>query len=680
MEGIYSFFNQFNLVRQLPVFSTLNWIELHKIARKSFVVEYRKGDIIRQEGDAADFFYCVVSGRIRAYAMSDDGRKENMDFLHRGMYFGIISALTGKTHSMTFEAINDSVMLQIPKDDFQQILKAVPILGVEFSAALSRRMRRRVKGHVASFESRIVSVYSPVRKTGSSTYARALAEHIQRETNKNVIYVNIDSLGNLNRVVSVDRVDFRKVGDDYSKVSQLIRKNDKGLHVLNLFFTTDDQTSLRKQIAPFVSNLADDYNYVIVDLPSEMDDLVLETLTQSDLVHLVSVERKDDLDHTHSVIDRLEIVLKDNFRADKIKIIIRTAIDDEMTYSEITKRLDFDVYAMLPHLDEQDKKEAEQPGIEGELSPAYQMTVRRIARDVSGVLVGLALGGGAALGLSHIGILKELEKENIPIDMVSGSSMGALIGAFWAIGLKAEEIENIARQFEHRWTLVKLMDPVFPISGFIGGVFIRRWLKKHLGDRTFYSTRIPLKIIAYDLMHRQDIVIKSGLILDAVCQSIAIPGVVNPIRKGEQVIIDGGVLNPVPTDVLISEGIKKVIAVNVLKSPKQVCKGFDSTLNKLAEEQKVSFIKFPLKFIGIRISHFFRKIFHPTISDIMVLTLQASEYLLAEQSMRQADVAIHPDLADFEWYEIFRVKQLIACGEAAAKEHMGKIKQLISED
>ncbi|MBF0478115.1 MAG: patatin-like phospholipase family protein [Candidatus Omnitrophica bacterium] len=668
MEGFNAFFSQFNIVRQLPVFASLNWLELHKIARKSYVVEYRKGDLIRQEGNPADNFYCVVSGRIRAYVTADDGRKENVDFIHRGMYFGIISALTGKTHSMTFEAINDSVILQIPKDEFQQVLKTIPKLGVEFSEALSRRLRRRVKGHAAAFESKIISVYSPVRKTGSSTYAHALAKQIHFETKKNVIYVNIDSLGNLNRVMATDRIDFRKVSEDYSLVTQLTQKQTDGFHSLNLFFTTDEQATLRKQIAPFVSNLADEYNFVVVDLPSDMDDLVLETLAQSDLVHLISLERIKDLGQTHSVIDHLEVSLRENFRSEKIKVIIRAESDTEIIFSEITKSLDYDVYAMLPHFEEEEIK-----------GDAYDMTVRKIARDISGVMVGLALGGGAALGIAHIGILKELEKEQIPIDVISGSSMGALIGALWAVGFNAEEIERIGHQFENRWSLFSLVDPVLPISGFIRGLAIRRWLKKYLGDRTFYSTRIPLKIIAYDLMRRQDIVIRSGSILDAVCQSITIPGVINPVRKGDQVIIDGGVLNPVPTDVLIEDGIKKIIAVNVLKSPKDVCEGYDITLNRLAEEQKVSFLKHPFKSISIKIGHFFRKLFHPTITDIMVLTLQASEYLLAEQSMKQADVAIHPELASFEWYEIYRVKELIVCGESAAKVHMRRIKQLVEE-
>src|SRR3989338_2143114 len=121
-----SLINRFALVRQIPAFSKLGWLSIRRIAKKSNVFECKKHEIIRREGDPPDGFYCVVSGRVQAYTNSLDGKKQNVEFLHRGMYFGIISLFSGEGHSQTFEAINDSIILKIRSEDFHEILNSLP--------------------------------------------------------------------------------------------------------------------------------------------------------------------------------------------------------------------------------------------------------------------------------------------------------------------------------------------------------------------------------------------------------------------------------------------------------------------------------------------------------------------------------------------------------------------------
>jgi len=134
--------------------------------------------------------------------------------------------------------------------------------------------------------------------------------------------------------------------------------------------------------------------------------------------------------------------------------------------------------------------------------------------------------------------------------------------------------------------MLKLFDPVIPKSGLIGGRLIKRWLKKHLGNKTFYGAKIPFKVVAYDLIRREDIIYNSGSLVEAVRRSIAIPGVIEPVLEGDQVIIDGGVLNPLPTNVLTGLGIKKIIAVNVLQSPEDCSEGFDIAQEVIDYAQK----------------------------------------------------------------------------------------------
>jgi NTE family protein len=428
-----------------------------------------------------------------------------------------------------------------------------------------------------------------------------------------------------------------------------------------------------------------DYHYVVVDLPNEMDDVVLQTLIQSDLVHLITFVKKNDLDLVRRVIDRLETRLKQNFKEEKIRVIVRQERDKStLSFEEINKFIDYHVYTDLPVIEDTgaaDRVESASVSFaRGKKRSHYHRVVTRIAREIGGVLVGLVLGGGAALGISHIGVLKVLEEEDIPIDIVAGSSMGALVGSLWVTGKNAREMTRIASAFNKKRNMLKLMDwPVIPVSGFISGRAVKRWLRKHLGNKTFYSTRIPFKVVAYDLIRRQELVLNGGSLVDAVRQSISIPGVFKPIIRGEQVIIDGGVMNPLPTNVMAQNGIQKVIAVNVLQSPEDVTKSYELFRQRMQEERAVPFHKAPFHYVSFRVSRFFERLFRPNIADIIVFTLQAAEYVIAEQSAEQADVNIHPNVFDINWYELYKVDELIKVGEQAARAALPEIKALIAK-
>ncbi|MBN1870265.1 MAG: cyclic nucleotide-binding domain-containing protein [Candidatus Omnitrophica bacterium] len=693
MNGLTSLINRINLLKQIPIFEKLNWFDLQKIARKSIVIECKKGDMICKEGNPPDFFYCLVSGRLQAYTNVPDGGKENVDFIHRGMYFGVISVLTGENHSMSFEAINDSVVLKVPKDDFQAILKTIPYLGVELSQHLSRRIRRNVKGGKSVFESTVISVYSPIKGVGSSTYAANLALSLQKETGKKVIYVNIFSKrGKESKATTIQdeatpswrkpAIDLNDIIGEHEKILESATKNDLAIDLLNVMFDPED-LSLKDAIGSFVSAFVEDYHYVVVDLPNEMDQVVLEALTQSDMVHLVASDREKDLELTRRVVDQLEKRLKGHFSEERIRVIIRMFhFRAGLTSDEISKQIDYHVFSSLPDLKRSElTQRIDTPSLtflRPDFHNTYAKAVTHIARQIGGVSIGLALGGGAALGIAHIGVLRVLEQEDIPVDMVVGSSMGALIGSLWVTGHGSDDIEKIAKEFEHPLSKIKLFDPpLIPISGIIRGGAIKGWLKRHFGNRTFYDVRMALKVVSYDLVRREEIVIDSGSIVEAVAKSIAIPGVFRPVQDKERVIIDGGVLNPLPTNVLAACGIKKIIAVNVLQSPMDVSQGIDMTQEQVKVKEKIMFRKAPLEYLRFKIGRAFAKPFNPNISDIIIQTLQACGYVIAEQSGQQADVVIHPDLVGIKWHQIDRVDDLIKRGEESARKLIPQIKALI---
>jgi len=290
--------------------------------------------------------------------------------------------------------------------------------------------------------------------------------------------------------------------------------------------------------------------------------------------------------------------------------------------------------------------------------------------------IGLALGSGAAFGLAHIGVLHVLERERIPISILSGASIGALIAAMWGIGLGAREIESISEELKRKLNIMRLLDFTFPISGILAGKRLKRFLRTILGDRTFDDLKIPVKIMAYDLANREMITIDKGMLLDAVYKSVAIPGIFQPIMEEGRMIVDGGTLDPVPVDVLFKNGATKVIAVNVLPGPKNIYER-NMALKELAKEEKNVLRQGTLdEKICVYLTRFFRKIFTPNIFDVIMTSMQAMEYSIAEISCCKADVSLHPVLSDATSTDFHLVKRFVKTGEEETLRNIDKIRAL----
>lgn len=657
------------IVDYAPVFAHLSPAEKSLIIQKSKIVEFRKGDVIYKRLDAPDAFYCVVSGRVRIFNIIG-ARKDTLEYLNCGKYFGMISLLTGEPHSVNAEAANDSKILKIEKQDFQVILEKVPQLAIDLSKTLSRRLRKKDVSPKTIFESNIISVYSAVSGTGRTMYTVNLALSLKKETNREVILVDISKSQKQNTLL--------KLNQPYlvnSAIKETILKEaDAGISILNVLHDNINNV-YTANLNALLTYLTGEYHYVIVDLPVLMDEAVFQTLSQSDMIHIVSDSNQDNLLKTKTLMT--ELFAKVKYPQEKIKIILNTKQEGgHLTDEEISKILPGKIYATLPWL----KPEEQVEKVILKLSHTeYAKTVRRIAREIGGVRVGLALSGGAALGLAHIGVIKVLERENIPVDVVAGSSMGGLIAALWAAGFNAWELEKIALEYENNKKRVfrLMVDPCLPKLSFLKGRGIRRFLEKYLGKRTFQDLKFPLKIIALNLNQRQKLVFESGNLVDAVMASIAIPGVFYPARINDDLIIDGGTIEPVPIGTLVKIGIKKIIAVNVLPSPENIIQTYE--LNKRCEEKekKQAAEKGLFARLTYAIYQRLHKIFFPNILDIIINSIQTMEYVIAELNCQKADVVIRPAITGIDWFELFKAADLIKQGEDEANQMLPAIKAQI---
>jgi NTE family protein len=257
--------------------------------------------------------------------------------------------------------------------------------------------------------------------------------------------------------------------------------------------------------------------------------------------------------------------------------------------------------------------------------------------------VGLALGGGAARGLAHIGVLEVLEKEGIPVDLIAGTSAGAVAGALYAQGKSAGQIKELALDTGWR-RLVSLIDLALPRSGFIEGARIKNQLKAIIGDISFSDLKIPLSCLATDISSGEEVVINDGSVLEAVRASISVPVIFTAVKRGGRYLVDGGLVNPVPVSTVRQMGADLVIAVNVIPP------------------------------MGVRLQPG-KEAKAPGIFQAMLHSLYIATYSLVMSSLAEADIVIEPRLPHIGYGDFHRVRDSIKQGEIAAQELIEQIKQ-----
>lgn len=184
--------------------------------------------------------------------------------------------------------------------------------------------------------------------------------------------------------------------------------------------------------------------------------------------------------------------------------------------------------------------------------------------------IGLALGSGGARGLAHIGVLKVLKENQIPIDFIVGVSSGSVVGAYYALNLEIELLEKKVKELRKK-DFFKLVDISSPRRALIRGNKIKNYFNELIQNKSFSDTKIPLKIIVTELCSGKEVQIHKGKLIDAIRASISLPGIFPPAKINDELFIDGGVVNPTPVDVVKKMGADIVIGVDLtLKHPVKI--------------------------------------------------------------------------------------------------------------
>lgn len=258
-------------------------------------------------------------------------------------------------------------------------------------------------------------------------------------------------------------------------------------------------------------------------------------------------------------------------------------------------------------------------------------SVRNVLSGHRGAL-GLALGGGAARGIAHIGVLKVLQEEDIPVCCVAGTSIGSIIGALFCAGKRWEEIWEISQEI--RWG--ELVQATFSGMGLVKSNRLEKLITSQIGEIDFDDLKIPLTAVAVDIVTAQPVYLNSGSVAQAVRASASIPGIFEPLIIDERMLVDGGVCDNLPADVVREMGARTVLAVDL------------NSESSDGEKPK-------------------------NLIDVTFQTFSVLMWNTSRAGRRNADILLQPDITHIGFHDLGKAEELFAAGETAARDALPRL-------
>ena len=251
--------------------------------------------------------------------------------------------------------------------------------------------------------------------------------------------------------------------------------------------------------------------------------------------------------------------------------------------------------------------------------------------------IGLALGSGGARGFAHLGVIKALKDAGIPIHLIAGSSMGALVASFYGAGIDMDRLYKLSTAFKRKYFL----DFTVPKMGFISGKKVKEFIKVFTHGKNIEDLSIPIGIVATDLLTGEKVVFQTGPVADAVRASISIPGIFVPEKYNGRILVDGGVSDRIPVSVAKEMGADIVIAVDV------------SRVKRNAEIT--------------------------SIYDVIMQSLDIMQAEIINNREIAANVMIRPPVEIYSSKAFTNIDEIINLGEEEAKKHLKQIKTVIEQ-
>jgi len=639
--------NHEQLLEKVPLFRCLTASELALVADLCSERSYRKGSFLCHEGDEGDRFFIVLRGEIEVRTREGGDRVINRH--GPGEYLGELALMTSGKRTASLRVSKSARILVLDCASFQRHFMRNAKVLEHMARVLGHRLANRERPDAGGGGPVTVSVLAPVGLVGKSLVANGVAGLLKEFSGQDVLMLTaVPGSGNSARS-GAPRLSTIASGP-VEVIEQHVKRGIHDPSRITLELDPDASAEqLGHSITQLLTHLRDRIGFAVLDididgrsreLAEEVSDVIIDIVTNDGALSTAS----DD-----SPMRRYRVLNLYNRDSEPIAIIrcdpFVIPVDAELK--------DLDPNDVLAYLQQAKYRK-------------FSVTLRRLARKIQGTTVGIALGGGAAFGIAHVGIFKVFEENDIPIDLVSGSSMGSIVAIGYAAGLRAAEMLEIARSIANVTTTLSALDFTLAKPGLLAGQRIIDIFAPLVNVETFEELTLPCQVVATDIRGGKSIHIKSGRLDTAFRASSSVPMLWSPVERDGRVLVDGAVLDPVPAQLVCDMGADICIAVNAVPRIKE---GVETILSRVYRQVN--------RFNPLRLFQQSEDL--PSSFDVVMNSIQLLQHELGEFKAISADVRINPDLSAYTWIEFYRAIELIERGEEAAERALPEIRRVMAE-
>ncbi|MCF6247094.1 MAG: patatin-like phospholipase family protein [Desulfobacula sp.] len=632
-------------LKKVPLFSSIPDSQIRKIAACFHVLDVKKDVHIFEQGDLSDAMYIIRSGAVFIYS-EKQGRTPFQVELQRGDFFGEMALLSNLPRSATAKVTLDATLFCLKKENFKTLLTQNRHIGL----FLSRLYARRLSFGSTTESTPLMPIFYTVSATdpdlGLSHFLYSMSYHISTESDKKVLVVEPHlELKSIMKKFDLHSMPCPDISLFNLLPSNVYASDDiKWFNHPSGFCVLQVNKGFHEQLVSVLPQLMESFKFkydrVIFSLTHHFDHLEQQAVRLCDKNLLIINNTPAALPGVKKKLDRLEQTAGiglDRVRVGVSHLCGATGIPRETLKRELNLSETPQVW-----VEKSDK------AIKDQIDTEKRFPVkgaRAIARELAGVRIGLALGAGAARGWSHIGVLKVFEEEGIHIDMIAGTSMGALVGAIYASKGSVEHLmEYTIKRLPTRSLARKnIFDYTLPLKGFLRGRKAMNLVSTAVNNADFMDLLIPTYIVGVDILKGEEVLFDTGDVSRAVRSSLSLPAVFVPFRHNGRWMVDGGLLNPVPVNILEQKGADKIIAVCV-ENP-----------NSTAKQTRRS----------------------PSIMQVIFRTINIVHSTATTGFAQKSDVVVYPEAQDFAWDDFHKGNVLMQRGENACKKVLKEIKALI---
>ena len=530
-----------------PLFRSMAQAGLRRVREAVQERHFVPGEAMLNEGETRSELFILQSGQALVVGRNWHGERFVLARLGPGECFGEISMLSGEPASATVEAQTAVEVWVLPHAEFVAIAAEYPELGRNLSTLLGERLRLSNERHLQAQLGRLVTLVAPGALDAPFRLAYHLAHSIAKHACESVAFV--DFCGLAGRLAG-DGQALRSL--DNAVRERRLRGPVRSRRVedcLQLITASDGMAPAGGQLLASLERLREQSRYVLLFLPGEPAAFA-PLIEHADIALIVAQE--DELPHMQGSLSSAPVP-----EAGQFGFVAMNGRDREPTARDVSRAQATlggrcRVWTLIPQSDGALQRDGLPAG-----TPAGR-SVDRLARKVAGFSIGLALGGGGAKGYAHIGVVRGLQRLGVPIDCVTGCSIGAPLAAGVAAGWSLEEIRGNLDSISD-----KAVRPNVPLVSILTSRSIRSGLRDLSQNRRFEDLDTPLGIVAVDIDTGEEVLFRSGVVWPAIVASMAYPGIYEPACIGGRHLVDGGVLNPVPVSACVALGADLVLGSNL---------------------------------------------------------------------------------------------------------------------